>query len=255
MPLLDHFHAPLDPRRAWESFHSRWANSIADQLNETLPQRFFAQVQIRLGSQVEADVVEFELSSGLDDPAKENGAGGVAVQAWAPPVAALTMPVVFPDVFRVIVRDELDGASLVAVVELVSPSNKDRPDSRLVFAGKTAAYLQRGVGLMIVDIVTNRHFNLHDQLHRSPRPGLVVFSMPGDTHLSTPSPIALFSGRGQSDQIEICLAGNLSVGSPLPVLPLCGSAARTLFRLTSTTPTTTPADAADYEGPWELARS
>ena len=31
MPLLDHFHPPLYPRRSWESFHSRWANSIADQ--------------------------------------------------------------------------------------------------------------------------------------------------------------------------------------------------------------------------------
>ena len=65
MPLLDHFHAPLYPRRAWESFHSRWANSIADQLNESLPRRYFAQVQIHLGSQVEADVAEFESSPGL----------------------------------------------------------------------------------------------------------------------------------------------------------------------------------------------
>jgi neutral ceramidase len=32
MPLLDRSQIPLDPRRAWESFHSRWANSIVDQL-------------------------------------------------------------------------------------------------------------------------------------------------------------------------------------------------------------------------------
>jgi hypothetical protein len=50
MPLLDHFRPPLYPHRAWESFHSRWANSIADQLNEVLPRRYFAEVQIRLGS-------------------------------------------------------------------------------------------------------------------------------------------------------------------------------------------------------------
>jgi hypothetical protein len=55
MPFLDHFQVPLDPRRAWESFHSRWANSIADQLNERLSQRFFAQVQVGLGIQVEAE--------------------------------------------------------------------------------------------------------------------------------------------------------------------------------------------------------
>ena len=60
MPLLDHFHAPLYPHRAWESFHSRWANSIADGLNQVLPPRYFTEVQIHLGSMVEADVAEFE---------------------------------------------------------------------------------------------------------------------------------------------------------------------------------------------------
>ena len=60
VPLLDHFHAPLYPQRSWESFHSRWANSIADALQKTLPERYVAEVQMHLGSQVEADVAEFE---------------------------------------------------------------------------------------------------------------------------------------------------------------------------------------------------
>jgi|GEM_PF-3099730 hypothetical protein len=33
MPLLDHFHTPLYPHRAGESFHSRLANCIADELH------------------------------------------------------------------------------------------------------------------------------------------------------------------------------------------------------------------------------
>jgi len=216
MPLLDHFQAPLDPRRAWESFHSRWANSIADQLNEVLPPRFFAQVQIHLGSQVEADVAELELSAGFDESADGNGAGGVAVQAWAPPAAALTMPAVFPDDMQVVVRDELDDARLVAVVELVSPRNKDRPESRLAFAAKTAAYLQRGVGLITVDIITGRQFNLHNELIRilGHDPSL---SMPGDAILYAVAyrPVR----RGQIDQIDAWPV-ILSLGSALPILPL-----------------------------------
>jgi hypothetical protein len=39
MPLLDHFHPPLSPQRSWESFRSRWANSIADALLQILPPR------------------------------------------------------------------------------------------------------------------------------------------------------------------------------------------------------------------------
>jgi len=40
MPLLDHFHAPLDERYPWESFHSGWATRIADQLSERVPAEF-----------------------------------------------------------------------------------------------------------------------------------------------------------------------------------------------------------------------
>jgi len=125
MPLLDHFRPPLYPQRAWESFHSRWANSIADQLNEVLPRRYSAEVQIRLGSQVEADVAEFERAEGPEQTLADGNAG----------------PIVFPDDMEVHVRDERDDARLVAVVELVSPGNKDRPESRSAFAANSAAYL------------------------------------------------------------------------------------------------------------------
>jgi hypothetical protein len=160
MPLPDHFHPPLYPQRAWESFHSRWANAIADALNGVLPERFFAEVQLHLGSQVEADVAEFE--SRAEPP---NGAtGGVGLLTWAPPTATWVMPTVFPDEYEVQVRDQRDGARLVAAVELVSPRNKDRAESRRGFAAKCAAYLQRGIGLIVADVVTGRKFNLHNEL-------------------------------------------------------------------------------------------
>ena len=59
MPLRDHFHPPLYPQCAWESFHWCWANSIADDLHRVLPQRYFAEVHVHLGGQVEGDVAEF----------------------------------------------------------------------------------------------------------------------------------------------------------------------------------------------------
>ena len=42
MPLLDHFHAPLYPRRHWVSFHAAWATYISEDLNERLPPDYFA---------------------------------------------------------------------------------------------------------------------------------------------------------------------------------------------------------------------
>src|SRR4029079_13276772 len=109
----------------------------------------------------EADVAEFEREA---EPELGNGQGGVALKTWAPPTATLIMPAEFPDDLEVHVRDERDDARLVAIVELVSPRNKDRPDSRRAFAAKCSAYLQRGLGLVILDIVTGRQFNLHNEL-------------------------------------------------------------------------------------------
>src|SRR5579884_2622042 len=59
MPLLDHFHPPLQGRRHWEGFHGRWAAALADALNETLPQEYFAEFQVTLGTRVEVDVATF----------------------------------------------------------------------------------------------------------------------------------------------------------------------------------------------------
>jgi hypothetical protein len=43
MPLLDHFHPPLTPVRAWESFHAMWATEVARTLNRrVLPKGYFA---------------------------------------------------------------------------------------------------------------------------------------------------------------------------------------------------------------------
>jgi hypothetical protein len=220
MPLRDHFQPPISLQRAWESFHARWAISIADQLNGRLPRRFFAEVYTHLGSKVEADVVEFEsLDESLDESERTPDnceGGGVAVAVWAPPVAILTMPAVFPDDFEVRVRDELFDARVVAVVELVSPGNKDRPENRHAFAAKSAAYLQRGIGLITVDIVTTRHFNLHNEL-------LPLLELDSPFAMAEDAPIYSVAyrpiRRNETDLIDAWPVV-LSIGSSLPLLPL-----------------------------------
>jgi hypothetical protein len=150
-------------------------------------------------------------------PLSGNGpAGGVAVAKWAPPAAALTVAAVFPDDVEVQVIDTRDDAVLVAVVEIVSPGNKDRPEERRGFAAKCVAYLQRGVGLVIVDTVTTRRANLHQE----------VLEMLGHEGPSgPPEEAALYATayrpahRQERNEIDIWPAP-LIVGSPLPTLPL-----------------------------------
>lgn len=216
MPLLDHFRPPLFPQRSWESFHSRWANSIADELQRVLPPRYFAEVQIHLGSQVETDVAEFESTSGEMQVSSAVDGGGTAVSSYAPPAAQWVVPACFPDDLEVHVLDERDDARLVAVVELVSPRNKDRLTARRGFAAKCLAYLQRGIGLIVVDVVTSRRANLHNEMAELLQLG-PDFTMSGD--------VAVYAAayhptrRRDADEIEVWPAV-LSLGETLPQLPL-----------------------------------
>jgi hypothetical protein len=215
MPLLDHFHAPLAPRRHWESFHVNWAGAIADALNESLlPEGYFAEEHAQLGPMVEIDVAGF-----ADSELPAQRAGGTATAAplaWAPPAPAMVVPAAFPDAFEVLVFDNEGGARLVAAIELVSPANKDRDAHRRAFAVKCGSYLCRGVSLIVIDIVTSRRANLHNE---------IVRILGHDDASGVPEETNLYGVayrpvvRGEHSQIEIW-PSRLEIGGALPVLPL-----------------------------------
>jgi hypothetical protein len=216
MSLLDHFQPPLFPTRRWQSFHGFWAAALGESLNVLLPRRYYAEIHTHTGTDIEADVAEFEQRQVPAEQEVNGPAGGVALQTYAPPSAVMTMPAVFPDDLEVQVYDTRDGATLVGVVELVSPANKDRPESRRAFASKCAAYLQRGLGVVVVDIVTVRRFNLHDELVRVM--GLdAAFIMPPETFLYAVAYRPVH--REAANQIDVW-PNPLAVGQTLPVLPL-----------------------------------
>ena len=216
MPILDHFRPPLYPAHSWESFHMRWAAVIADTLDRQLPERYFAEVHAHLGAEVSADVAEFEQAGEPGEGGAGAAAGGVAVQTWAPPAAAMVLPFVYPDDLEVRVLDERDDARLVAVVELASPRNKDRPEARRAFAGKCAAYLQRGIGVVVADIVTTRQANLHNELIDLLRLDAGFRQAP---EVSLAALAYRPAHRDGQDQVDVW-AEPLQVGGTLPVLPL-----------------------------------
>lgn len=216
MPLLDHFHPPLHPKRHWESFHARWAAAIADALNvQLLPRNYFAEVHVHLGGRVEVDVAT------LHDPdalGMESAAGKVAVapaRPWAPLAATMSIPAVFPDSAEVLVFHDLGDLNLVAAVVLVSPSNKDRPASRRGFAAKCATYLQQGVGLVVIDIVTDQHFNLHNELIDLLGVGKSFHIELGPLYSVAYRPI-----RRPDDERADVWPVTLALGATLPQLPL-----------------------------------
>src|ERR1051325_928368 len=162
MPLLDHFHPPLHGPRRWEGFHHAWAVAIAQQLNrDVLPPDYYAEPEISIGPEFEIDVATLELSNPVEH--------GVITETWAPARAKISASVDYSrlDSYEVRIYQDLGGAELRGAVELVSPANKDRAGHRRTFAAKCAGHLQHGVGVVIVDVVTARSANLHEEIFRT----------------------------------------------------------------------------------------
>ncbi len=215
MPLLDHFHPPLAPTRHWESFHVNWAGAIADALNESLlPEGYFAEEHAQIGARVEIDVATFSGSETSPHPA--GATATLPRRVWAPPAPAIVVPAAFPDSFQVLVFENEGGGRLVAAIELVSPGNKDRTAERQAFAIKCASYLCRGISLIVINIVTSRRANLHDEIMRL-LGHEATSALPPDAALYAVAyrPIV----RDEQEQIEIW-PSHLEIGRSLPELPL-----------------------------------
>ena len=218
MPLLDHFHPPLSRQRQWESFHSAWAEAIALRLNQgLLPPRYFAEAQVKVGTRIATDVGTFEGNGASEQPAPQ-----VGVAVWAPPRPVAAVPLSFGelDLFEVQVFNDEGGPRVVAAVELVSPANKDRAAHRQMFAVKCASYLQQDVSVVIADVVTERSGNLHAEL-------LQLLGVTAATPGQGAADLYATAYRTVAGEPSLTLemwAEALSLGSPLPTLPLWISA-------------------------------
>ena len=213
--LLDHFHPPIGQRRSWEGFHGLWAASLVEKLNrDVLGEEFYADMQVHIGSQVEIDVAAFE--ERLSDTVDRGRTTAALAPVWTPPATNLVLPAVFPDDIEVQVFATATGATLVGAIELVSPGNKDRLETRRAFAAKCVAYLTHGIGLIVVDIVTNRLANLHNEVV-----ALLGHAAPYllDAAVTTYAVAYRPSRQTAGDQIEIWPQA-LSLGEALPTLPL-----------------------------------
>lgn len=217
MPLLDHFHPPLSTEFRWESFHTSWAVKLADALMERwLPPDYIAEATAHIGPNMEIDVATFDRLASRPLESDGGTTTAVAPRLWTAPAAGLVFPSVIPDTFEVRVISTVAGPRLVAAIELVSPGNKDRTVERRAFAVKCASYLYQGVSLIILDIVTSRRANLHNEIMR-------IMEVDASTQL--PPDVQLYGAayrplrREGRDEVEAWPVP-LATGQALPVLPL-----------------------------------
>jgi hypothetical protein len=136
-------------------------------LASRLPPRYIAGPRVHLGPYFEIDVASYEQDqlTGVASVGGEEG-GGLATAIWAPPRPTWETATDLPDQdeYEVRVHDEEHERRVVAAVVLVSPGNKDRPESRRALVAKCAALLRQDVSVAIVDVVTIRPSNLYAEL-------------------------------------------------------------------------------------------
>jgi hypothetical protein len=240
MPLRNHATARAIDQ--WPTVHGSWGTFIMARLNRYFGKKgtFEAKANLHVGTKAEVDVGTLEVVSppnlftGMNGVHQPGSGGGVAtLPETAAEVELDTEPdatveaVTFAssDLFEVQVFGYRDGWKLVAAVELLSPANKDAPDSRRNFAIKCASYLQAGVSVAVVDVVPPRAASFHNDL-------CDLLDLPAAFRWASASTLAAASYRtAQGRERPGSDRGNgqvrldawrreLTIGNALPTLPL-----------------------------------
>lgn len=194
----------------FHDFHQRWTAAISNAFNTgVLPPGYFSLVEQRVDGP-EADV----LAVSAKDIESDDG-GGTALAA--PPRTRLVKQLDSPAASyahranRIVVHHAL--GKVVAVIEVVSPGNKDSRHAIRAFVEKAAAFLRSGIHLLVIDLFppTQRdphgiHKAIADEFHDEP------FAPPADKPLTF---VGYAAGYPLTAYIE-----PVAVGDPLPDMPL-----------------------------------
>jgi len=196
----------------FHDFHQGWIVRIRDALNSgLLPPGYIAMAEQVTGRPI-PDVVA--LHADTSEP------GGIAV-ATVPPSARLIARIdkinYARRADRVVIRH--GRGKVVAIIEIVSPGNKDSRNSIRAFVEKAANILNQGVNLLIVDLFppTPRDPQGIHQLILDEFAGERFEDVPGK-----PLVVASFD----SGDLPTAYVEPLAVGDPLPSLPIFLSSER-----------------------------
>jgi len=148
MPIHDWSRVPSG---LFHDFHQSWSVRIKDALNAgRLPKGVAALVEQRAGPR-ESDVLAIEQRN-LRAPKNPESNGDVAT--LPPPVTRIvrrtTKEIYASRANRIVVKHHL--GRIIAVIEIVSPGNKDSRAALRDFVEKTVDCLRKGIHVLIVDL-------------------------------------------------------------------------------------------------------
>jgi hypothetical protein len=201
----------------FHAFHVAWLPEIQKALNSgLLPNGYYALAEQHAGRAI-ADVLTRHASPAPGAPFPLPPATGGILLAEAPPrvrrkqtiePAALSRR-------RTLALRHVSGHRLVALLEIVSPANKDRAGTVEDFAAKAVAALDLGIHLLLVDLFPpGRHDpqGMHGIIWQRLEDSEQAYDLPPAEPLTLASYLA-------GPRLDVYLE-HVAVGAPLPDMPL-----------------------------------
>lgn len=198
-------------------FHCRWITHLAETLNAgVLPQGFYALSEQQT-TRVQPDVLTLREESRQPETIHEPNGGGIAV-AEAPPKVAFIMRQEESRAYArkrktITVRHRSDD-EVIALIEIVSPANKDRERSVQEFVDKAYTSLRAGLHLLVIDLFPPGKHDPHG-MH-----GAIWLDYAGGPPYEVPrdKPLTLASYEAGND--PCAYVEPTAVGRPLIEMPL-----------------------------------
>jgi hypothetical protein len=201
----------------FHDFHTVWTAGLRNTLNEgLLPEGYYALAEQHAGRAI-ADVLTLHASPETLEPAwLPPDTGGIAVAETPPRVQRkqTVEPAVLARRRSLAIR-HVSGHRLVALIEIVSPANKDRTRHIEELVEKAVSALERGVHLLLVDLLPpgpHDRSGIHGLILQGLEPSSEPYTLPAESPLTLACYVA-------GPRVEIYLE-HLAVGAPLADMPL-----------------------------------
>lgn len=201
----------------FHDFQTAWITEIRKTLNAgLLPEGFYALAEQHAGQSI-ADVLTLHACPAQPEPPALLPAPGATAVAEAPPRVLRRQSVGLSALAlrRSLAIRHVSGHRLVALIEVTSPSNKDRIRSVERFAQKALDAFAAGVHLLMVDLFPPGPCDprgMHGVIHQCLEPAQAPYDLP----MATPLTLVSYA---VGPRLEVYLE-HVATGTPLPVMPL-----------------------------------
>jgi hypothetical protein len=200
----------------YHAFHSSWITHLMETLNNgVLPSGYYALSEQHVGRRI-GDVLTLHAPDAVGPVSTSTGEGGVLV-ADAPPRVRRKLTAsgnaAYKALRRTLTVRSVQGHRIVALIEILSPGNKDRSASIAEFAEKVISALKAGVHVLVADLFGP---GPHDPqgIH-----GAIWAEYDSEAYdLPEQEPLTLASY--DAGAIPEAYVEHLKLGSPLPEMPL-----------------------------------